>query len=155
MLHLITIISFLSSLINLDVNNEQIAFNYFFETMYYKKYDSKKPFYFSGSTEQKGSEVGPFVDCYSENTSFKNGLIGLKKAESEYTPIEISVPKTLKTTKKVQSRGCNVRIFKSISIGEDDYVYIIVFRPRMTADHYLIRLREGAVVDFCETNEVI
>jgi 5,10-methylene-tetrahydrofolate dehydrogenase/methenyl tetrahydrofolate cyclohydrolase len=133
---------------------EQIAFNHFASEIIVKNYPDTKAIYFPGQTESEKSMAGPFARCFGSDADFSQFYYQQKKTSSEKLAIESEFP-NLQKSSKIKSKQLNLKIYRAVTKGEIDYVYIKVFKEKHFTDHYLIKISSGKVVDVCLMNEVI
>ena len=130
--------------------NEQIAFDYFMTEIFQNDYPKIKTVYFSGKIEEetKLSLVHLFSDCYRlpnllSINSNKNRVIHKEKTSQ------------LRFLKKARKRTIEISVHQSVNHEGYNLVYITVYKPFRYVSHYLIRLEEKEVIDYCFEGEII
>jgi hypothetical protein len=129
---------------------EQIAFNYFMTEIFQNDYPQIKSVYFSGKTkeETKLNLTHLFSDCYRlpnllRINSNKNTLINKEKFSQ------------LRFLKKARRRTIEISVHQSANNEGYHLVYITIYKPFHYVSHYLIRLEEQTVIDYCFEGEMI
>src|SRR5262245_1804787 len=109
-----------------DMSYEQKAFSYFASELAVKNYTSKKIF-FIGQTENEKSIAGPFAQCFASD-DFNVLYYQQKKTESEILTIAANDYAQFKKSKEIKNNQLNLKVYRSVVIGDFVYVYIKVYK---------------------------
>ena len=137
-------------------SKEQLAFDYFMENIFFKTYKFEKSIYVSSNLENKVSMdlEGLFFNCAFLDKSFGKFKLADNDTD-ELEKIELTFHVKVKFLKKPRTRKLNLLLHKSISQKDNHYVYLTVFKENHFVDHYLIKIVEDKVKEYCLVNEVI
>ncbi|TJY36484.1 hypothetical protein [Pontimicrobium aquaticum] len=158
MKYIVIIFSLISSIVvSQSKNIEQLAFDYFIEEILAKDYVNEKSVYFSGYTqnENKLGIGGLFAYCFESEKPFVDFIYNFKPKKTQpKIIIRENHPKT-KFLKKFKKRKLEIEVYTSVKYDDYYLVYINVYKQSHFVNHYLIRLKNHKVIDFCFEGEVI
>jgi hypothetical protein len=131
---------------------EQLAADYFFETIWQENYRDYKSIEFENKTDST-IFVGHVYGCRDwpeeDKTEIENGK-PTKTILLNCKPLGISIKR------RSSSRRLKLLVGRSIQVNDNYVVQVTVYKPLEFVDHYFIMLdRGGKIIDTCEFNEVI
>jgi len=137
---------------NGQVSSEQIAFNYFFDNIFFKNYKLEtNVIQFSGKTEINYSEFGIYKPCF-KYPAFESAP-NRSRENSKSIPIDIGSIDKVRIKKSKHKYRLNVLIANKI--GDTYYVQIEFTKNKHFTDAYFIKLDDnGQVLDWCKTGIV-
>lgn len=143
----------------LPINNiaqeghEQIAFNFFLEQVFSEKYVSEKSIFVSKKIEQETniSLYGLFRECDLISKEF----INFNYEKNNIQEIELPLNSKIRFLKKHRKHKLDLVVHKSIYVEDIYYVYLSIGKDDYFIDHFLIKIINNQVIDYCFLNEVI
>ncbi|MEX2230999.1 MAG: hypothetical protein WD824_02470 [Cyclobacteriaceae bacterium] len=150
---MLTIIFFIASIsTNSTPNYEQLAVDYFFDTIWKEKYGAYKAIEFDNRTDSS-IFVGYIYRC-PEWT--KEEKIEIEKGQTKRQIDLTHKQKNVSVKRTSQSRRLKLFIGTSIKFGETNIVQIRVYKPFEFVEHYFIKFdTAGKIIDKCEFGEII
>lgn len=136
-------------------NQEQIAFDFFIENIMFEKYGNEKSIYFSSAIENITSVNRIFSKCFRNDKTFGEFRFDYPPLTENKIDVRISTKSKIKLSKKPRSRNLNLKIYKAVRQGENFYVSVSVYKRNHFVDHFLIKIIENTVIDYCFVNEII
>lgn len=133
--------------------NEQIALNYFVEKVLKEKYADHPKIWFDKKTTGLPSVGGPFFECFND-PHFKSLYRSQKKKDTTYTSIRIN-NKSITLLTKPKNKALFIKVHNAITAGGFSYIYIQVYLKSHFTDHYLFKIKEKVVIDYCLEPETI
>ncbi|WP_394759404.1 hypothetical protein [Flavobacterium sp.] len=118
------------------------------------KYSNYHKIWFSKKSTGVLSAEGPFKDCFND-TDFKDFYRNFKKTDI-MTPVIIPINyKSIKTLTKCKNKAISIKVNNSISFGDFSFVYIQVYLKNNFVDHFLFKIKENKIDDYCFKSETI
>lgn len=137
-----------------QVNYEQIATNYFFDSIYFQNFKSKT-LQFSGFTNKESTYFFSYVTSCFDNDQNLQFTIKLNEAAFEIPNKEI---------KHIESSQVNLRfkkkykvklgIFNETELNEKHYVLIVIAEKDRQSYFYFELLEDGTISNWCRTGVI-
>jgi hypothetical protein len=132
---------------------EQLATEYFFETIWKERYSDYKSVEFANRTETRVWDivVRNCIEWSAEDRkAIENGNL------KEQVPINVNPGNVSIKKRKTRSTRLKLFIATKIQLADVYIVQIDVYKPMNFVDHFFIKIdKEGKIIDKCETYEVI
>jgi hypothetical protein len=138
-----------------NVSFEQIAFDFFLEKVFTKEYADQKAIYFPGHTEAQNSLGGPFPRCFPLDKDLVRLFYKSKPAKIGEVKVGPSIRANIKFLEKPKTKTLRIAIFRSVTLNGKKYVHLTLSKVNEFVDHYIIKIIDQRVSDYCKVNEVI
>ncbi len=132
---------------------EQIATDYFFDSIWTKKYQDYRAVEFKNKSDT-GIYVGHvYAGCKEWSKEDKEQMqVGMTEEEVELN-CKLS---NISIKKYSKSKRLKVRISARVKLGDTFVVQIDVYKPLEFVDHFFIKLEvSGKIIDQCTSSEII
>jgi len=145
----ITMILTISNMNSQDIK-EQIAFDFFFENIFYNEYTIDK-LQFSGIIEQDESNFSYYRPCFEDN-QFD---LGITYQENDIESRTIKTNKIRHVKFKKKYNRYKLYVLRATKEKEFYYVQIEIIKKRQYADSYFFKINKlNEVVEWCKSEVV-
>ena len=151
---MVTVLIFLFVRIHSDPTPvyEELAFEYFFGTIWKQKYNGEKLVEFDRRTDSRIS-LGLIYGCRTWEEQFKQDFE--KGRTTEVVELPSKLP-NVTIRKMSDSKRLKLKIGAKVKVGDVYIIQLVVYKPLEFVDHYFLKFDlDGNIIDKCEFNEVI
>ncbi len=147
----------LTSVARAQSGYEQVAFSYFLEEIFPKKFTNEKSAEFDCKTKKEFTYLGHVDICFKDESNLEEKLKP-ESGTSDTTQIELSSKGAQIKIVKVRpmSKRVKLSVLKSIKVNGLNYVLINVYKKDHYVDHYLLEIsNENKILRWCSSEEII
>ena len=138
-----------------SLNYEQIAFNFFIDSVFENNYKDARIVQFSGYTEKELTSFSIYQNCFSGKESLTKKLYEKsfnKVVDSKQLKIDNINNIKFKKINKQSSRRLKLFIFPANEIDGNHFVLIQVIKKNYYRDAYMFEIdKTGSILIYCKT----